>query len=1378
MDPFNPYIPIDRRYALAAGETLPSRARGAVLFADIRGFTTVTELLASELGPNRGADELAGWLERLYDAIIAPVICYMGSVISLSGDAMLCWFDDRPPVIPPGLQNGARRATACALDIRDAMENLGVFVTPSGREVRLGIKITVTAGDARRFLIGDPEIQLFETLAGQLLARSADVDHALKESEVAVGAEVIGHFGDEIRTAEWRTGEGGEHYRIITGLDRRLPETPWVDPPIVPEEIARPYILRPVYERIRTGQQGFLADLRPATAMFINFSGIDYDLDEEAGEKLDALVRWVQSVLVRYEAYPLQVTIGDKGSYIYAVFGAPASHEDDSLRAARAAYDLRTPPAHLNYMREIRIGISSGIVYAGAYGGSRRRSFGVQGSDVNISARLMSMAEPGQILITQNVANGLRGRFETEPLGKQELKGVSKLIPVLVLQGFRGYAIPRAVERSALVGRAPELSTLRGLFNDSVSGQQRTVVLEGDPGIGKSILLETWTAEVRSNGVEVYEGSGSAIEQTTAYFVWQPVFRKLLGVHENLSLAEASEIVLRQLERMGVESLAPLLNRVLSLNFPETGVTLQMDGEGRANSTVQLLIRLLAGALGDRPVVIVLDDLQYLDSASWALVLRARAEFARFMLVLAGRPIEAEARSAEYTQLLDRPETHFMTVGSLDHAQTLELIRNRFKVSEVPEALVRMIMRTAEGHPFFSEEIAYALRDSGIVRIVDDRCVLKEGVTDLAELNFPLTVQGVVTSRIDRLDGEKQLTLKTASVIGRVFAVQTLRDIHPAGLAAPDLVPDQLEAMNRLDLVQPEDLEPSLRYIFKHSITHGVVYQMMTLNQRKTLHQRAAEWYESRFSDNLVPHYPLLAYHWARTDDDKRAIDYLERAGEEAFKNFANEEAVKFTLEALARDASAGHPNPVRRRARWELLCGEAYVLWTRYRDAREHIERGLELLSVKVPRTTGSQALALIKGLARQALHRTLPAVYLKSQEADRERLLAASRASQRLVEVYYHSGELLGATHLTFQALNLAELVDDSAELVESYAGAAPFFYFIGLKKAAEAHFRRAEGAHRTANNLRAYAYYLLVRCGILIGEGDWDRARSVSVELIAVGEQLGSVRRQNDGRQHLMLLEFMHGNYPAGTEAAAELLPAARQIQDARFEGYALYGQAYCAFFRGDYNFCMEVLDRLMRLYLEDGAFTDEQFALNMFGLRSLLSARSGDRESALAAAGEAEKLMAGAFQASFFTLPGYLTTAETYFHLWEHGQAEPELKDRARSVVAALGRYARTFPIGKPAHALYAGLHRYLSGKPGRATKIWTVALEKWEGLMPYECARLHLEMARRETGQDLKTRARHRAAAEEAVRELGLAFEARILDSSWIETKDNTKSSTD
>jgi hypothetical protein len=246
--------------------------------------------------------------------------------------------------------------------------------------------------------------------------------------------------------------------------------------------------------------------------------------------------------------------------------------------------------------------------------------------------------------------------------------------------------------------------------------------------------------------------------------------------------------------------------------------------------------------------------------------------------------------------------------------------------------------------------------------------------------------------------------------------------------------------------------------------------------------------------------------------------------------------------------------------------------------------------------------------------------------------------------------------------------------------------------------------------------------------------------------------------------MLLEFMHGSFEAGTQAAVELLPAARQIQDARFEGYALYGQAYCSLFRGDLDYSREMLDRTERLYVDEAAFTDEQFALNMYGLRALYFARLGDREQGLHNVREAEKLMGGAFQASWFVLPGYLTAAEACFHLWETGSPDVELREHAGSVVAGLGRYARTFPIGRPAHALYAGMQQFLTGKPARAQKTWVTALERSQGIMPYECGRLHLELVRRSVDLDPEVRRMHRDAALEMVRELGLSFELGMLES--------------
>ena len=161
-----------------------------------------------------------------------------------------------------------------------------------------------------------------------------------------------------------------------------LPET-------LTEDQLRGCLLPPVYARLRAGQGRFLAELRPAVALFMNFRGLDYDEDDAAGEKLDAYIRWVQGVLARHESYMLQLITGDKGSYLYAAFGAPLAHEDDPSRAVADAMDLQSLSVELDFIRDVRIGISQGRMRAGDYGGSTRRTYGVLSDKVNIAARLM-----------------------------------------------------------------------------------------------------------------------------------------------------------------------------------------------------------------------------------------------------------------------------------------------------------------------------------------------------------------------------------------------------------------------------------------------------------------------------------------------------------------------------------------------------------------------------------------------------------------------------------------------------------------------------------------------------------------------------------------------------------------------------------------------------------------------------------------------------------------------------------------------------------------------------------------------------------------------------------------------------------------------------
>jgi len=427
------YIPMDRRQALARGKTLPEHTRGAAVLADISGFTPLTEALAKELGLQRGAEEITRQLNRVYGALIDEVHRYGGSVIGFSGDAITCWFDDDKRSNVPGM--AALRAVACALAMQAALRQLGRMSTPAGAAIELAIKVAVAAGPTRRFLVGDPSILNIEVLAGQTLDELALGEHVASRGEVLVQAAIVEALGPRISVADWRSDPATDkRFAIVSGLAAPAPTAPWPDlaSETLAEEQIRPWVLSSVYERVRGGKSAFLSELRPAAVLFLSFAGIDYDAEADAGAKLDTFVRWVQAVLAQYDGALLQLTIGDKGSYLYGSFGAPIAHDDDAVRAVAAALEMLSPPPHLQFVQGIRIGLAYGQMHAGAYGGTSQHTYGVQGDKTNLAARLMQAASAGSILCDEAIYHAAKSRLQFISLASLTVKG--KAEPVAVYQ--------------------------------------------------------------------------------------------------------------------------------------------------------------------------------------------------------------------------------------------------------------------------------------------------------------------------------------------------------------------------------------------------------------------------------------------------------------------------------------------------------------------------------------------------------------------------------------------------------------------------------------------------------------------------------------------------------------------------------------------------------------------------------------------------------------------------------------------------------------------------------------------------------------------------------------------------------------------------------
>ena len=331
--------------------------------------------------------------------------------------------------------------------------------TPAGTTIPLSLKVAITSGPARRFLVGWPRIQSIEVLAGKTLDRLAIAEQRLREGEIMVDVATARSVGDSAQIREWRSGSQAERFAVVSSLSQPASSDPWPDIPELAADTARDWLLPPIFQRLQRGETEILTELRLAAILFLRFSGIDYDQDDEAGEKLDAYVRWVQTVLARYEAYLLQLTVSQEGGYFYTTFGAPLAHEDDPARAIEAALELRSSTSDLDYIRDMQIGIHRGQVRTGAYGGADRRIYGAFGPEIDIAALLMARAEPGQILVSARILNSVGVAYDFQELGSISLPGEKQLVPAFVVRAKQPDKSPDFLKGRSLapmVGRAVE----------------------------------------------------------------------------------------------------------------------------------------------------------------------------------------------------------------------------------------------------------------------------------------------------------------------------------------------------------------------------------------------------------------------------------------------------------------------------------------------------------------------------------------------------------------------------------------------------------------------------------------------------------------------------------------------------------------------------------------------------------------------------------------------------------------------------------------------------------------------------------------------------------------------------------------------------------
>jgi predicted ATPase/class 3 adenylate cyclase len=1190
------FIPIDRRLALARGETLPDRAVGAALIADISGFTPLTEGLAVALGPQRGAEELTRHLDTFYGTLIEPIEQYGGSVVGFSGDAVTCWFD----------QDTGHRAIAAALTMQAAVRALPAIAIADGPMVQLAAKIAVAHGPVRRFVVGDPKLYRMDVLAGRLLntlsALLADADR----EEVVVDEATAQRLGT-LLVVDRHQAPGV----VVLSLNETVAPNPWPAAPLATtQEAARAWVLPAVQARLRLSQGEFLADLRPAVALFLGFGGIDYDGDDDAGLLLDAYVRHVQVVLARIDGALVNLTIGDKGSYCLGVLGVPVAHDDDAVRGVGAALELRQPPAQLSFIGQVRIGLAQGPMYAGAYGCTDRRTYGVQGDKTNLAARLMEHAQAGEILCDDEVYRQAGRRWAFETLPALRAKGKAGLIRVYRPTGSSARAaedVPGSSHSHQLVGRAAELNQIRASLTALQAGQGGLVTITGEAGIGKSRLVAVLARLARESGLTGLIGAGQSVEQQTAYRAWRDILGSFFDLDEVGDPAErrgrvqriGQELIPRQLSRL------PLLNDILALGLPETPITAALDPALRQESLIGLVVALLRAWVRERPLILVFEDAQWLDSLSWQLALQvARAlliEHGRLLLVLVSRDLPEGSEGARLVAACAglAPVTH-LALSPLAEDDTLALAASRLgvPVSGLPDPVVTLVRERAGGNPFFAEEIAYALRDRGLVRvepaptapdILDEgaeagRCVLTADLADVRAI-LPDTLQGLVLSRIDRLSTEQQFTLKIAAVIGRRFPYPPLRDTLETFGAQPDVtLADQVGAFIQHDLTILEATEPERAYLFKHIVIHEVAYQTLLYAQRRQLHQAVGRWYQARWvlaqgsrapassaaGDNAGPAttlLPLLVHHFHEAEALVEERQFARLAGQQAARKHANAEALHYLSRALDLTPEMDT------EARFELLL------------AREAVNDLLGARQAQAQDVHHLEALAIQLGAAQQAevlLRRSHYAYttgdYAASAEAAHQaEALAASAGS---VETEARAYLLWGMALWQQASYAEAQARNERALLLARRAGLASIeadcLRQQGILSDAQADYSAARKSleaalrlHQAVQDPRGEAKCLNSLGVVAYNQEDYAAANGYYLASLKIKQEMGDRYGQGITLQNLGIVANEVGELDMAQTDFGQALALCREIGDREGEASALDGLGTTALRLADFE-----------------------------------------------------------------------------------------------------------------------------------------------------------------------------------------------------------------
>ncbi|MCI0397167.1 MAG: AAA family ATPase [Chloroflexi bacterium] len=544
----------------------------------------------------------------------------------------------------------------------------------------------------------------------------------------------------------------------------------------------------------RTSPIGHSGERRVVTVMFADISGFTAMSEKMDPEQVRSLMNSCFDHLVpiveKYEGV-VDKFIGDE---IMALFGAPTAHEDDPMRAMRTALEMMDALTDFNEKYDTNLGmhagINTGLVVAGGIGSQGRREYSVMGDTVNLAARLESASERGEILVGPDTYRMAAPLFEFEKLEPIQVKGKSEPIQIYKLLGHK--AQPDRVRglaglESAMVGRDAELAILMKLSEAVQAGLGRAALVIGEPGLGKSRLIAEWRKVTSGPGagrpLRWAEGRCLSYGQGLAYHLLIDLLRSLIGVPAGAGEPETRTALIAFSEELfgeGAMDVYPYLGHLLSLKLEgEAEERIRMlDPQALQSQYLAALRRLILALAARQPLVLVFEDIHWADPSSTELLIKLLPLVSETALLFCfitrpdhdapGWKLASAAREQLGASLAE------LNLHTLSDEESRQLISNLLEIEALPERIRALILKKAEGNPFFVEEVIRMLIDRGAIVKENSRWAAR---AEIENVEIPDNLQGLLLARIDRLPDDVKHTLRVASVIGRQFSVKVLEEV-------------------------------------------------------------------------------------------------------------------------------------------------------------------------------------------------------------------------------------------------------------------------------------------------------------------------------------------------------------------------------------------------------------------------------------------------------------------------------------------------------------------------------------------------------------------------------------------------------------------------